>query len=141
MSAVVEAATHFPTIDAAIDISLEAPPTIDVEITVYGGFDPATDELIHNARKAAEILEKEYGIYAIVIPRTLYWSIGPSIATPYTMPLLVINGKEVASGFVPAPQEIVREALALLGTYDEEKLPLLAPQGRSENRQAATATW
>jgi len=141
VSAAINAASHFPGVDLGADLTTETPPPIDVEIVIYGGFDPATDELISNARKAAEILDKEYGVYAVVVPRTLYWNVGPTIATPYTMPVLVINGKEVTSGRIAAPSEIVREALSLLGIRDEERLPLLAPQGRSDNRQAALATW
>jgi hypothetical protein len=139
VSAAINASTQFPTIEVGHDLTLEAPPSIDVEIVIYGGLDPDTEELIANARKAAEILDREYGVYAIIVPRTLYWGFGIGSAIHYTPPILIINGKEVARGAILAPNEIVEEALALLGIREEEEPPLPAIHGRN-NREAATAT-
>lgn len=141
MSAALDTAAQFPALDAAIDITLEAPNPIDVEITIYGGLDPDTDQLITNARKAAEILSKEYGIYAVIVPQVLYWGLGTGPVTPYSLPILVINGQEVADGLVLSPEEIVEEALTRLGMQGKEEPPFITLSRRSDNRQAAVATW
>lgn len=141
MSAALDTTTQIPALNAALDITLEAPSPIDVEITIYGGLDPETDELVLNARRAAEKLDKEYGIYAIVVPKTMYWGIGPTPMTPFMVPILVINGHEVASGAVLEPEEIVEKALALLGVKKEDSLPFIPAGGRNNTRQAAVATW
>lgn len=141
MSAALNSAVTFPGVNAAADLTLEAPPAADVEIVIYGGFDPATEEAIENARRAAEILDKEYGVYAVVVPNTVYWQpFAPITITPFAYPVLVINGKEVSRGDVPRAEEIVEQALALLGLQGrEEPAPLL---GKKEGSvEEAVPAW
>ncbi|RUM47349.1 MAG: hypothetical protein DSY37_02890 [Hyperthermus sp.] len=141
MSAVHSAGYTLPSHSPAVDIVPEKDTFIDVEIDVYGGFDPLTDELIENARKAMEILRREYGVEALLVPRIIYWAQGYVFSpTPYSIPVLVINGKEVSSGRILSPQEIVEVALKLLGIREEPSQPL-APYRDSDRGEVAAAAW
>ncbi|MET1102187.1 MAG: hypothetical protein ABWW69_06925 [Pyrodictiaceae archaeon] len=88
---------------------------VDIEITVYVGFDEDSERLINEARKAASILSRDYGYIAIVVPVTIAWNI-TSVADPLMdeLPALVINGYKLNTGKLPSSDEIVDAALALL---------------------------
>lgn len=108
----------------SLDINGYTVDSIDVEITVYGGFDGLTEELIWSARRAADILSREYGVYAVVVPNMVYWSQVPEATLlHYEYPVLVINGSEVARGSVVEPEEIVKLALELIGVHARENEP------------------
>lgn len=130
----INVSTH----DVGAHIEIEIGAAVDVEIIVYGGLDPLTDELVENAKKASEKLFREYGIDAIVIPRTVYWDIFTQyIPASDTLPLLVINGREVARGRSLAVEEIVDIALEMLGIKEREKaLPFIGKRS-SDILQAA----
>lgn len=139
----MSAATHLSISLPAPDLSISAAvDTIeaDVEIRVHGGLDPATEEAIQSAKKAADILSREYGLYAIVIPTVLYWSHGFLAAPTLSVPIIEINGEEAVIGRAPSPMEIVEEVLARLGIKSEPRL-LLAPRSGGDDGETAQVTW
>ncbi len=139
MSAALELQADLPVLDAGLDLTLTAPKPVDAEIVIYGGLDPDTDELIENAKKAVEILSREYGVEALVVPNTIYWGMGPGFGMPYGIPVLVINGKEVSRGRVLSPDEIVMHTLMLLGHSGEEDVAPIVGVERKQLEAVATA--
>lgn len=139
MSAATHLSISLPTPDLSISAAVDAIDA-DVEIRVHGGLDPATEEAIQNARTAADILSREYGLYAIVIPSVLYWTHGFPAAPTLAVPVVEINGEEVVIGRAPSPREIVEEVLARLGVKNEPRL-LLAPRSGGDEGEPVQATW
>ncbi|KSW12317.1 hypothetical protein CF15_06120 [Pyrodictium occultum] len=137
-----EAGAAVPVYEAGIALEAEAAFAADIEIHVCGALDPATEELIANARKAAKILKEEYGIEALIIPSTVYWDIAHiGTITPYNLPVLVINGMEVSEGRVPGVEEIVDTALSLLGYKGDKPHGLPLFKGHDDAVSAAASAW
>ena len=139
MAAVV-GAIKLPVHDVAQTVGIDLYPVYDVEIVIYGGLDPQTDELVNNARKAAAVLREEYGIEVIVSPNIVHWDVASFTPQPYMLPVLVINGREVSEGRVLSVQEIVDIVLKL---FDEEKGEhSIPPIKKGDNAVEVTAcTW
>ncbi len=130
----IDVSTHNVGISAEID--LEIP--VDLEIVVYGGLDPVTQELIDNVREAMDKLYRNYGVEAVLVPRIVYWDVFALVPViDADIPVLVINGKEVVRGRSASVDEIVQAALSMLGTREQEKpVPLLSKRD-GEVAQAA----
>ncbi len=115
---------------------------VDVEIVIYGGFDALTEELVENARKAADILSKEYGVYALVVPNTVYWiQTHDILVSHYDFPVLVINGKEVIRGDVIEAEKIVEIALKLIGIHVPENEPMVPIARERDDAVPVIVTW
>jgi len=95
------------------NIETDIAPSIDVEITVYAGLDPLSEDLIEKAKRAAEKLSKEYGVLAVVVPITVSWCHLGSCSPAGETPQLVINGYPVDSVELDS-ETIVDISLALL---------------------------
>jgi len=129
--------THSVGVDAEVGISIP----VDLEIIVYGGLDPVTQDLIDSVREAVDRLYKEYGIEAVFTPRIVYWDVfafAPVLSAD--IPVLVINGKEVIRGRSTTSDEIIQIALSMLGVREREKpLPLLSKRDGEVFQAALTA--
>ena len=142
VSAVADVGVAVAVHEAGIPLEMEAVFTADVEIVIYGAFDAATEELIENARKAAKILREEYGIEALVVPNTVYWDVSHvGVFTPYSIPVLVINGREIAEGRVLKVEEIVDVALSLLGYNSDRSSGLPILKSRDDTVNAVASAW
>ncbi|MET1128947.1 MAG: hypothetical protein ABWW70_06485 [Thermoproteota archaeon] len=124
----VEAAYFDPNITLAAEAAsypLGAGSAVDAEVIVYGGLDPVTDELIQATRKAAEVLERDYGVIVTVEPKIVWWSFAPNTSFVFgpELPVLEINGIPVVEGRAAAPEEIVDYVLSLLGERGRMGLP------------------
>ncbi len=120
----INVSTH----DVGISAEIELDIPVDLEIVVYGGLDPATQDLIDNVREAVDKLYKNYGVEAVFVPRIVYWDVfALAPIADADIPVLVINGKEVIRGRSASVEEIIRIALSMLGIREQEKpLPLLS---------------
>ncbi len=116
------------THDVGISAEIELDIPVDLEIVVYGGLDPATQDLIDNVREAVDKLYKNYGVEAVFVPRIVYWDVFTLAPVANAdIPVLVINGKEVIRGRSASVEEIIQIALSMLGIREQEKpLPLLS---------------
>jgi len=97
--------THVVGLDVSINEG------VDVEIEIIGGLDEETCRAIDNALTAANILD-DYGVIAVVIPRTLRWDISYPHPNVEQLPIVLVNGHVVSMGRAARPEEIVDYALA-----------------------------
>jgi hypothetical protein len=131
-----EASSH----DVGLDVGFEASLGFDVEINVYGGLDGDTSALIENAKRAAEKLRHEYGVEVIVSPNIINWDIISINFTPYNLPVLVVNGIQVAEGRVLSVDEIVNIVLEVLDKRSRES-PLAINGKLDDLVEVAACTW
>jgi hypothetical protein len=132
----VELSSH----DVGVDMSLDPYLGFDVEINIYGGLDGDTSLLIENAKKAAEKLRQEYGVEVFVSPNIVNWDVVSINFTPYNLPILVVNGIQIAEGRVLSADEIVDVVLEVLDKKSRDT-PLTI-NGKSDDLvQIAACTW
>ncbi len=112
---------------------------VDVEIRVYSFLDEEGERLVEMARKASEILSKDYGILAIVVPVTIFNCLGLCIGEAY--PRLVINGHPIQIDDNNASSldvdTLVHLSLALL--YKSGEYGLLPTGKPSDNKLVAAS--
>jgi len=77
-----------------------------------------------------------------VVPNTVYWDVSHvGVFTPYSIPVLVINGREIAEGHVLKVEEIVDVALSLLGYNSDRSSGLPVLKNGDDTVNAVASTW
>lgn len=76
-----------------------------VEALVIIGFDPDSEKVIENLKKASDILRKKYGIKLVIIPYNTWNDLLTS--TLKSLPSVYIGGRPAFIGRVPLVEEVV----------------------------------
>jgi hypothetical protein len=80
-----------------------------LEITILMGLDEASNNALNNLVKACNFLHKQFNIKILINPINLWCdSISSTIRG---LPIIVIGGKKVLSGYSPKVDELVKEIL------------------------------
>jgi len=84
---------------------------MSIEIIVVMGMDEESESALHNCWKAAEILLKDYGLEAYVVPVNM-WIHDPIRLSELKLPKVIIEGRLIAEGKAPSVEEVIDAIIA-----------------------------
>ncbi len=85
---------------------------MEVDLRIEVGYDERSERALKTALAAANVLRRDYGIYAYVVPTQL-WS-HDLLRQGAEVPRIYINHKLVIAGRVPGVEELVDHVIAYL---------------------------